>query len=259
MTWLWLVTALAGAFLIWRAWRRARRQLALAQPFPESWRRLLHDRLPHYSRLTPEQRERLHARIQYFLADKRFYGCNGLRVTDEMRVLIAGLACLLVLRPDAKVFPRLLSVLVYPRAFWVRHEIPDELGLVSTEPELHMGEAWQAERVVLSWEDVEAALEGDAVNVVAHEFAHLLDDENPGMDGAPRLPDYRRWSGVMKGAYDELCASGSPVIDDYGTEGPAEFFAVATEAYFQRGAGLRRHHRELYELLRDYFVVETGA
>ena len=237
----------------------ARRQRQLAQPFPEDRRRLLHDRLPHYTRLPPEQRERLHLRIHYFLADKRFYGCNGLEVTDDMRVLIAGLACMLLLRPDAKVFPRLLSVLVYPSAFWVRHEIPDELGLVSSEPELHLGEAWQAERVVLSWEDVEAALEGDPVNVVAHEFAHLLDEENPAFEGAPLLGDYGRWSKVMKAGYQELCDAGSPVIDDYGTEGPAEFFAVTTEAYFQRGVELRHHHRALYELLRDYFGVETAA
>jgi hypothetical protein len=227
-------------------------------PFPPRWHALLAQRLPHHARLTPELRERFEARVLEFLRQKRFYGCNDLQVTEDMRVLIAGMACLLILRPDARVYPGLRSVLLYPTAFWVRHEEPDDIGLIYDDEVLQVGESQDWGRVVLSWEDVEAALDGDAVNVPAHEFAHQLDDENPGMDGAPRLPDYARWSRVMTAAYDALCDQGSPVLDDYGTEGPAEFFAVATESYFQRGAALRRHHRELYELLRDYYLLDTA-
>jgi len=228
-------------------------------PFPPAWRELLERRLPQCGRLAPELKSRFESRVQQFLRDKRFYGCNGLAVTEEMRVLIAGMACLLVLRPEAEVFPGLRSVLVYPTAFWVRHEEPDEVGLVYEDEVLQVGESQEWGRVVLSWEDVEAALAGDEVNVVAHEFAHQLDDEHAGPDGAPRLPDYARWSKIMRAAYDELCEKGSPVLDDYGAEGPAEFFAVATEAFFQSGAALRRHHRELYELLRDYYLLDPAA
>lgn len=169
-------------------------------------------------------------------------------------MLIAGMACLLILRPDAKCFPRLQSVLVYPEAFWVHHPEPDELGLVSDDPELNIGESWEDTRVILSWEDVEAALAGDAVNVAVHEFAHQLDAG----EGAPQLPDYSRWSAVMQAAYKELCDKGSPVLDDYGSEGPGEFFAVATEAYFQSGSQLKAHHAALYELLRDFYRLETA-
>jgi Mlc titration factor MtfA (ptsG expression regulator) len=248
-----LVLAMAG-FGIAR-WRRGRLQADV--PFPVSWRALLERQLPHYARLDPEQRERLHRHVQHFLAHTAFHGCNGLAITEEMRVLIAGLAGLLVLRPDARPYPRLRSILVYPEAFWVHHPEPDELGLVSDEPQLQIGESWSETRVVLSWEDVQAALAGDAVNVVAHEFAHQLDDEGGG-EGAPRLRDYARWSQVMRAAYDELREQGSPVLDDYGAEGPGEFFAVATEAYFQRGAELKAQHPELYGLLRDYYRLETA-
>ena len=232
-------------------------------PLPEHARALLQSRLPHYRRLTPEQRERFHARVMEFRSRKRFYGCNELAVTEEMRVLIAGIACLLILRPDARVYPQLRSVLLYPAAFWVRHHEPEDVGfgdvdLVYEHEDLQVGESQDSGRVVLSWEDCEAALAGDPVSVPAHEFAHQLDDENPGMDGAPLLADYARWSKVMKAAYETLCRRGSPVLDDYGTEGPAEFFAVATEAYFQSGRALRRHHRELYELLKDYYLLETA-
>lgn len=224
---------------------------------PERWRALLAARLPQWPRLTPELRARFEPRVMEFLGKKKFYGCNGLAVTEDMRVLVAGMACLLVLRPDARVYPQLRSVLLYPTAFWVRHEEPDDLGLVYDDEVLQLGESQEWGRVILSWEDCEAALAGDPVNVPAHEFAHQLNEESP-HEGAPLLPDYARWSKVMTAAYEELCDRGSPVLDDYGTEGPGEFFAVATEAYFQDGAALRRHHRELYELLRDYYLVETA-
>jgi hypothetical protein len=249
-----LLLALAGFGIA--GWRQRRAEAA--RPFPTHWQALFARRLPHYRLLTVAQREQLQRHVQRFLADKAFHGCNGLAVTEEMRVLVAGLACLLVLRPNARPFPRLRSVLLYPEAFWVHHPEPDELGLVSDTPELQIGESWSATRVVLSWEDVEAALAGGETNVVAHEFAHQLDDEDAA-EGAPRLADYRRWSEVMCAAYDALCVQGSPVLDDYGAEGPGEFFAVATETYFQRGAALKQHHPELYGLLRDYYQIDTAS
>jgi MtfA peptidase len=228
-----------------------------APPLPDRLRQLYAARLPHYDRLTPEQRTRFEPRVMEFLARKRFYGCNDLVVTDDMRALIAGIACLLILRADAEVYPGLRSILLYPTAFWVRHEEPDDIGLVYDEEVLQLGESQDWGRVVLSWEDVEAALDGDPVNVPAHEFAHQLDEENPGTEGAPVLDDYAEWSRVMSVAYERLCDKGSPVLDDYGTGGPAEFFAVATEAYFQSGRELQRHHPELYRLLRAYYLLDT--
>jgi Mlc titration factor MtfA (ptsG expression regulator) len=226
------------------------------KPLPDTWRALLASRVPHVDRLTPELRARFEPRVVEFLAKKQFYGCNDLAVTEDMRVLIAGMACLLILREDARVYPNLRSILLYPTAFWVRHEEPDEAGVVYEDEVLQVGESQQWGRVILSWEDAEAALAGDPVNVPAHEFAHQLNDESP-HEGAPRLADYARWSKVMGAAYQDLCERGSEVLDDYGTEGPAEFFAVATESYFQRGRELRRHHPELYGLLRDYYLLDT--
>lgn len=243
-----LLVIAGGTIAVWVLRRRA-----LPAELPPTWQALLRARLPHYLRLAPELRQRFDHKLRRFLDEKRFYGCNDLQVTEEMRVLIAGMACLLILRPGAPVYPQLRSILVYPTAFWVRHQEPDEIGLVYNDEVLQVGESQDWGRVVLSWEDIESALAGDEVNVAVHEFAHQLDDGQ----GAPRLEDYRRWSRIMQKAYDELCERGSPVLDDYGTEGPAEFFAVASEAYFQRGAELRRHHPELYRLLRDYYLLDT--
>jgi Mlc titration factor MtfA (ptsG expression regulator) len=252
-----VVAALAACagVVIWRLQRRRNRPARL--PFPEAWRALLKRRLPILARLTPEQRALHERHVQDFFNEIRFIGCNGFEVTEDMRVLVAGMACLLILRPDAVLFRGLSTVLLYPTAFWVRHQEPDEFGLVSDEPQLQIGESWNGQRVVLSWEDVEAALDGDPVNVVVHEFAHQLDDESPGSPGAPKLADYGEWSRVMQAEFDRLKHRASPVLDDYGLEGPTEFFAVATEAFFQNGRALRRHHRPLYLLLRDYYRIET--
>lgn len=254
-----LVALIAAVIAVWFLRRRLERRRREREPFPPEWRAILRARLPLLARLTPEQRALHERRTQEFLHDIRFVGCNGLVVSDEMRVLVAGMACLLILRPDAHVFRSLHAVLLYPTAFWVRHEEPDELGLVDSEPQLRLGESWHGERVILSWDDVEAALAGDPVNVLVHEFAHQLDDENPGSPGAPRLADYQQWSKVMQAEFDRLQREPSPVLDDYGLEGPQEFFAVATEAYFQSGAELSQAHPRLYALLRDYYGIDTAG
>jgi Mlc titration factor MtfA (ptsG expression regulator) len=224
---------------------------------PDDMRTLLDERLPHCAALPPELRARFEPRVMEFLGKKKYYGCDGLEVTDEMRVLVAGQAALLILREDARVYPLLRSVLLYPTAFWVRHEEPDEAGVVYEDEVLQVGESQEWGRVILSWEDVQAALEGDPVNVPVHEFAHQLDEENPSTEGAPLLPDYARWSAVMGAAYEQLQRKPSKVLDDYGCEGPAEFFAVASEAYFQSAAKVRKHHPELHALLKDYYLLDT--
>lgn len=255
----WVALGIA-LFLIGRAlFRRAGADEPPSRGSPLAWKDLLDDRLPQVARLTPAQRTLFHQRVERFLEQKRFVGCGGLEVTDEMRALVAGMACLMILRPDAALFPSLRQILVYPGPFLVPITEPDELGLVPDEPEQRIGESWHGDRVILSWPDVEAALDGDEVNVVVHEFAHQLDDEGGAGAGAPRLPDYARWSEVMRSEFDRLRRQRRPpVLDPYGAQSPAEFFGVISEAFFQRGPELAQHHPELYALLRDYYGFGTA-
>lgn len=251
----WVALAVA-AVLALRKWRRRPPPLAL----PPDWRAVMQARVPHLIWLTDAQREHHAHAVQALLTRVRFTGCGGFTLTDEVRIVIAALAALLVLRPGAAVYPALRAVLVYPEAFGVPQTEPDELGLVSDDPVEHIGESWSAERVVLSWADVEAALSGDATNVVVHEFAHQLDDETPDAEGAPPLHDYSRWSEVMTREFARLRRHRRPpVLDPYGAESPAEFFGVVTEAFFQRPQALRRHHAELYALLADYYRLDPAA
>lgn len=249
------VAAVVVAIFVLRARRQRDRGAPLPTLSPLDWKDLLDDRLAPVARLSPDQRRDFHARVEQFVRRKRFVGCMGLEVTDEMKTLIAGMACLLVLRPLAPLFPRLREVLIYPGPFLVPVAEPDEFGLVSDEPEVRIGESWSGDRVVLSWPDVEAALDGDEVNVVAHEFAHQLDDG----EGTPQLADYARWTQVMQAEFERLQRHRCPpVLDPYGAESPAEFFGVATEAFFQRGPELARHHPALYAVLRDFYGFGTA-
>lgn len=255
----WLVPSLAVAVLVAVLWTLRPRR-ARVQTVPPDWRQALYARVPQASLVPQAQRALYETRVETLLGNTRFVGCSGLVVTDEMRLAVAGLAALMLLRPEARPFPAVKAVLLYPEAFLVPIHEPDEFGLVSDEPEERVGESWAGERVILSWAEVQAALQGDAVNVVVHEFAHQLDDEGPAGPGAPALRDYARWSEVMKTEYERLQRHRRPpVLDPYGAESPAEFFAVVTESFFQRPAELQRHHAELYALLAGYYRLDPAA
>ncbi|ROO25697.1 zinc-dependent peptidase [Salinisphaera orenii] len=215
--------------------------------------------LPWRDLLDADQRERLLEHSARLLAEVSFIGCNGLTVTRGMERVIAGQASLLCLgaEPGDFVLPR--EILVYPDAFYIPQDDPDEHGLVDDLPMLASGEAWAGGRVILSWRDIVEALAGADHNVVLHEFAHLLDFAAPEAEGAPPMHDFAGWSGAFGDAFERLRAEGSPVIDVYGAENPTEFFAVAVEAFFQRGDALAAAHPRLHAVMVAYFDIDTAA
>jgi Mlc titration factor MtfA (ptsG expression regulator) len=267
-----LVVALALAVAAWfigqPGWQRRRRLAQAAQPIPEHWRAWLESRTTFYRRLPGPLRERLHGLVNIFVREKTFVGCNGLAVTEEMRVVIAAYACLLVVnRPDvprSHFYDDLYSVLVYPTPFVVPETRHVGAGIVSEGHRVLSGQAWDSRRIILSWQDVEASLAAGH-NVVVHEFAHYLDMEDETMNGAPGLGSahaYQRWSEVFWGEYDRLRANigaGLPTfLDPYAATEPAEFFAVVTEAFFQQPRELEAQHAGLYEQLRYYYRVDPA-
>jgi Mlc titration factor MtfA (ptsG expression regulator) len=130
------------------------------------------------------------------------------------------------------------------------------------------GQTWDTHRVILSWDDVRADAEsrGEGFNVVYHEFAHYLDAEDGGVNGAPLLGDaehYERWSQVMSAEYQMLraaAARGEPtLLDAYGAQDPGEFFAVATEVFFELPVEMRERHPALYAELRAYYRLDPAS
>lgn len=272
MVLVWLVIGGGLLLALWFAsepWRaRRRRHRSAERPVPAHWLDLIERYLPLYRRLPEPLRERLHAHMQVFLAEKRFYGCNGLSVNEAMRVAVAAHAALLTLNRTDAPYADLDAVLLYPEAFVVRHARVDPAGVVDDSARVLVGESWSTGRVVLSWADMlEAARRPEAGrNVALHEFAHQLDAED-GAEGAPGLPDaaaYRAWSQAFGAAFGRLRArvardEETGVIDRYGATAPAEFFAVAVEAFFQVPMTLQAQEPELYDALRYYFGLNPAA
>ena len=246
---------------MFRFLRRRRRRTLRASPFPDAWRAILERRVPLWRRLPEEDRRELEGHVQVLLAEKHFEGAGGLVLTDEIRVVIAAQAAVLLLHRETDYFPGLYSIVVYPAGFVV--PVRDEDGGIVTEgTDDRLGESWSAGVIVLSWDGVRhgVADSGDGENLVLHEFAHQLDDEGGDADGVPLLArghDGARWAQVLGVEFERLRDADDrgehTLLDPYGAETPAEFFAVATEYFFERPAELETEHPELYGELRRYF------
>jgi Mlc titration factor MtfA (ptsG expression regulator) len=251
--------------------KRRRRERLRSQPFPPEWDAILRKNVPLYGRLGEADRRELHGHIHVFLAEKHFEGCGGLALTDEIRVTIAAHACLLLLRRETDYYRRLVTILVYPHAYVARSVEPIGGGVVLEGEVARLGEAWRDGVVVLSWDDVRAGAADihDGHNVALHEFAHQLDQEDGAADGAPILDHpsrYVTWARVLGAEFEKLRSDAGrgrkSVLDRYGATNPAEFFAVATECFFEKPAQLRKKHPELYEELKAYYrqdPAEQGA
>ncbi|MEJ2420793.1 MAG: zinc-dependent peptidase [Acidobacteriota bacterium] len=226
--------------------KERRRKKLRNRPFPPEWLAILRRNVPYYCIIPPEDREELQGLVQVFLAEKYFEGCGGVEITDEIRVTIAAQACILLLHRRTDLYPGLTTILVYPAAYVVHEVTQREDGTVLEGEEARLGESWEHGTIVLSWDDVltGAADFRDGRNVVFHEFAHQLDEEWGGSDGAPRLPErsmYIAWARVLGREYDgliqDIARRRATLLDRYGAESPAEFFAVVTEFLFERARG----------------------
>ncbi len=211
---------------------------------------------------------RLERLIPIFLAEKTFEGCGGLTVSEEMKVTIAAQACLLLLHRDTDIYPRLVTILVYPSAYVARDVRPIGGPLVLEGQSARLGESWTTGVVVLSWDDVQAGASDihDGHNLVLHEFAHQLDREDGAINGTPLLEQrsqYLAWGRVLTAEFERLQRDSqlgrATVLDDYGATDPAEFFAVATECFFEKPRTLKKRHPALYEELKTFYRQDPAA
>ena len=165
-------------------------------------------------------------------------------------------------------YPQLESILVYPHAYEAPSERHISDYLVEEGTEVREGESWYRGSMVLSWEDVQrgAADPGDGENVVFHEFAHQLDDESGAADGTPLLDSieqWRSWVAVFQAEFEALqdddARGRRTLLDPYGAESPPEFFAIATECFFERPRELKKRHAKLYEQLHGYYKQDPAS
>ena len=258
--------ALVIVALVAQPWwlQRCRRRI-VAQPLPVEWRRILEQRVPLAARLPAPLRGELESRLKVFLAEKNFIGCDGLQVTDEMRVTVAAQASMLVMGQPGAPYPNLRDILLYPGPFVVERVRPQPSGVLQEQRQVLTGESWSRGQVVLSWPDAAAGAADpqDGQNVVIHEFAHQLDQEKGYANGAPHLGGrerLRRWSDTMAREFAQLqwqAESGIPaLLNAYGATEPAEFFAVASEVFFEQPHEMATAHPALYGELRDFYRVD---
>jgi len=248
--------------------RRRRRKRLRATPLPEAWWRIIDRRVPLIRRMSQADRTELGGIVQVLLDEKRFEGCGGLQITDEVRLTIAAHGALLLLHRPTDYYPSLKTILVYPHAYLAPDLRRQPDGSVIDGPEPRLGESWFRGAIVLSWDDVlrGAIRRDDGHNVALHEFVHQLDGESGAMEGTPILPSrarYRDWARVLGSEYRELTErvhrGHASLLDAYGAADPAEFFAVATEAFFERATDMKRRYPQLYaELARFYGQDPAG-
>jgi Mlc titration factor MtfA (ptsG expression regulator) len=222
---------------------------------PGDWLGYLQTNVRHYALLSEAEQGRLRDDLRVLIDERAWEGRDGLQITDEIKVTIAGQACLLLLNLDHNYFDDVPTIYVYPTAY----------GQERTE--LLHGESWKKGPVVLAWDEVKLGGREyqDGRNVVLHEFAHQLDFLDGLADGKPPLNDPElncRWREVVQAEYDRLVRDSqvgrATLLNKYGATDPSEFFAVATECFFEKPRALLRGHASLYEVLRDYYRQDTA-
>lgn len=249
--------------MVFGLFTKGRRERLRTKPARREWLVILDRNVPIFRRLPEDDRKELLGHVQIFLAEKHFEGCGGLELTDEIRVTIAAQACLLLLHRDTDYYPNLTSILVYPTGYTAHDERYLGGGVWEEGPEDRLGHtAHNLRALVLAWDAARrgASDPSDGANVVLHEFAHQLDFENQSADGTPALDtrsEYLSWARVMSVEFEQLRRgyfdADPSVLDRYGALNPTEFFAVATEAFFERPRALLARHPALYETLKAFF------
>ncbi|MFH1747952.1 MAG: M90 family metallopeptidase [Planctomycetota bacterium] len=248
--------------------KKLRRAEITSRPFPDEWLPVVERSEPHYASLPAEHQRTLRELIQIFVAEKRFLGIAGLEMTDEIKVTIAAPACLLIAGiPHLDVYPRLSEIIVRPKIYGEVTEAVGPDGRRYQIADARAGEAWRRGPVVLAWDSVTHSIAWpcDGYNVVYHEFAHVLDMQAGGIDGAPVLEtrDQRAaWQRVFTAEYEAFLEAErrgkKTFLNPYGATRPAEFFAVVTEHFFEQARKLRRRHPDLYEQLVGFYQQDPA-
>jgi Mlc titration factor MtfA (ptsG expression regulator) len=241
-----------------RNWRR-RRILRSHAIDPQLWRRVARP-LAFLEGLSADEQQRLESLVLLFLAEKEFTAAAGLEISERMRLSIAVQACLPILNLGLDWYDGWIGVIVYPGDFRVNRSEVDDDGVVHEWEDELVGEAFAGGPVVLSWDAVNTRSDDEPMNVVLHEFAHKLDEKNGESDGVPPLhPEMSRrdWQFALESSYADFCKrverGEATLIDPYAEEHVAEFFAVASETFFEHPNGLKRDYPALYTQFAQFY------
>jgi len=259
-----IVTLIFTMMFIRAKKRDSRRKQLMAIDLSCEQIQFIEKNIPLYGRLPEELKQQLHGLVNVFLAEKSFIGCGGQEITDEVKATIAAQACMLLLNRKTNFYPKLKTIYVYPHTY-VAKGLMNDSGLIVEGKSVRLGESWQNGPVVLTWDSITGGARNiqDGRNVVFHEFAHQLDQEDGDADGAPILDSrscYRSWAQVLSAEYERLFSKTRvrrrSMLNKYGATNPAEFFAVATETFFEKPRQMHKKAPDLYEELKSYYHLD---
>lgn len=245
-----------------------KRRWLLQKPFPESWLRILEKEVPYYQKLPERYREILKQRMRVFIDEKLFEGCGGLKMTEQMKVIISAYACVLIIGETSDYYPDLQAILVYPDDYIAPVHDEDHAGIITTGSEARKGESWSMGNIVLSWRDIQQNIydENHNQNLIFHEFAHQLDQRyglTAGITLEGEIAQKNEWNDILAQSYNELRRKGkqkrNSVLDEYGATEPAEFFSVATEAFFINPNELMKESSKLYQQLLNFYKIDPSG
>jgi Mlc titration factor MtfA (ptsG expression regulator) len=233
---------------------------------PDNWANIVDDNVALWRGLDDGERELLEATSDWLLRHKHWEAARDFALVDEITVTIAAQAALLVLGLSVDEYREVSAIIVYPTAMQSRGVYAGPVRGTVTEGVVPVvGEAHDRRGPVLvAWDQaLDAARNpGRGQNVVFHEFAHKLDMLDDLLDGTPPLErrgDYDRWVEVCTEAFEALRAGVDRApLQPYGATNPSEFFAVATEAFFDVPVALEQHEPNLYEVMRDFYKQDPA-
>jgi Mlc titration factor MtfA (ptsG expression regulator) len=249
-----------------RDWKR-KRVLEKHALDERMWRRVS-ARLPFLAGLSEDEIRRLQEMAILFLAEKELSPVRGATLSEDDRLAIALQACLPVLELGLEWYEGWVGIIVHPADFHVRRSETDDHGVVHTWDDELAGESWPGGPVVLSWDALDEAgsVAQGGVNVVIHEFAHMIDMVDGEADGVPPLPSRtarEAWIEVFDREFTRFCerveAGAQGSLDPYAAEHESEFFAVASEAFFESPQLLKQEFPELYELFAGFYRQDPAA
>jgi Mlc titration factor MtfA (ptsG expression regulator) len=225
---------------------------------PRDWTALALERLPWLLELEGPERVRALSHLNQIANGVPFVGVDGLEVTDEMIVVIAGAAARLSRNLPPGAYGHLKRIVVTPEHMETSDDQDIVFGLASNRGE-----------VTLSWNAVRHGIKNplDGHDTALHEFAHILDVGDGIFDGVPpsHIDDHHGFAHALASGFvrfQEMADKGLArrfVMRDYGATNAAEFFAVATEAFFEKPRQLQQKKPQVYRALVRFYGIDPLA
>jgi len=256
---------------VWLYWEYKRKKLLekiATMPFPEAYRIFL-TRLSHYEKLSSEEKREIQVSILRFIYTKTFVGAKDLAVTDEMKVLIAFHACLLLLHIETEnCYNNLKTIIIYDHPVMI-DKVQNSGGIFSKEQFLISGQSAN-DTVVIIWNEARHEMYHPRHdNVILHEFAHEIDFMDGEIDGVPPMERsrYHEWTSVLYKEFNRLSDIAQKnrdwgkykLIGEYAATNEAEFFAVITERFYESPQSLKKHFPDLYDELKAFYHIDPAG